>query len=146
MPTNNEQKSTPNQKPNDDYDVGYAKPPVETQFKKGQSGNPKGRPPKDKSQRQVALRVLSEKQRLNGQPRGARVLYTGLELVIMTVKQMAAAGHNQATKLLMKFLDRYDSHAHEHREVGYLVVPERRTEEEWEAKYSPKDDLPVDDQ
>ena len=27
------------------YEVGYAKPPKQTQFKKGQSGNPKGRPP-----------------------------------------------------------------------------------------------------
>lgn len=26
------------------YDVGYAKPPVGTRFKPGQSGNPKGRP------------------------------------------------------------------------------------------------------
>jgi len=29
---------------NDEYEVGYAKPPKDTQFKKGQSGNPKGRP------------------------------------------------------------------------------------------------------
>ncbi|MFZ8977250.1 MAG: DUF5681 domain-containing protein [Pseudohongiellaceae bacterium] len=28
----------------DDYEVGYGKPPKATQFKKGQSGNPKGRP------------------------------------------------------------------------------------------------------
>ena len=27
-----------------DYDVGYGKPPKHSQFKKGQSGNPKGRP------------------------------------------------------------------------------------------------------
>ena len=26
------------------YEVGYAKPPVETRFKPGQSGNPRGRP------------------------------------------------------------------------------------------------------
>ena len=25
------------------YDVGYGKPPVETRFRKGRSGNPKGR-------------------------------------------------------------------------------------------------------
>jgi hypothetical protein len=29
-----------------DYEVGYRKPPVDTRFKKGQSGNPSGRPKK----------------------------------------------------------------------------------------------------
>jgi hypothetical protein len=29
-----------------DYEVGYRKPPVGTRFKKGQSGNPSGRPKK----------------------------------------------------------------------------------------------------
>lgn len=32
-----------------DYDVGYSKPPEGTRFKKGQSGNPSGRPPKKAS-------------------------------------------------------------------------------------------------
>ena len=31
-------------KSSDSYSVGYKKPPKNTQFKKGQSGNPKGRP------------------------------------------------------------------------------------------------------
>lgn len=31
-----------------DYEVGYGKPPQHSKFKKGQSGNPKGRPPKEK--------------------------------------------------------------------------------------------------
>jgi hypothetical protein len=30
----------------DSYEVGYGKPPKDTQFKKGSSGNPKGRPKK----------------------------------------------------------------------------------------------------
>jgi hypothetical protein len=30
----------------DDYEVGYGKPPKNTQFQKGASGNPKGRPKK----------------------------------------------------------------------------------------------------
>lgn len=32
--------------PTGHYKVGYGKPPKHTQFKKGQSGNPEGRPPK----------------------------------------------------------------------------------------------------
>lgn len=35
--------------PSADYDVGYGKPPKAKQFKKGQSGNPKGRPKKSKN-------------------------------------------------------------------------------------------------
>ena len=27
-----------------DYEIGYGKPPKDTRFRKGQSGNPKGRP------------------------------------------------------------------------------------------------------
>ena len=34
----------PKKNKGEDYEVGYRKPPKETQFKKGQSGNPKGRP------------------------------------------------------------------------------------------------------
>ncbi len=30
--------------PEDDYEVGYGKPPKDTQFKPGRSGNPRGRP------------------------------------------------------------------------------------------------------
>ena len=34
---------------NKDYEVGYGKPPKNTQFKKGESGNAKGRPSKTKN-------------------------------------------------------------------------------------------------
>ena len=32
-----------------DYDVGYGKPPKATRFRKGQTGNPKGRPKTSKN-------------------------------------------------------------------------------------------------
>lgn len=56
-----------------DYDVGYGKPPREHQFKRGQSGNPKGRQPRDKDTRTVGehLRdILSETMGavINGKP------------------------------------------------------------------------------
>ena len=44
----------------DDYDVGYKKPPKATQFKKGQSGNPKGRPRKKSAADIDVSAVLNE--------------------------------------------------------------------------------------
>jgi hypothetical protein len=43
-----------------DYDIGYGKPPEHTQFKPGESGNPKGRPKKAKSGSTDVDQLLSE--------------------------------------------------------------------------------------
>lgn len=126
--------------------VGYGRPPVATQFKKGQSGNPRGRPPKAAGHRAIAARVLGEKQRLANQPKGVRVLFQALEIVVMTLKQVAAGGHAQAAALYMKVSDRFGRVDPEERKAGYLIVLERLTEEEWEALYAPKDDPPPFDQ
>jgi Family of unknown function (DUF5681) len=45
-----------------DYAVGYGKPPVHNQFRKGQSGNPTGRPPASEVDRARAL-VMQEAYR-----------------------------------------------------------------------------------
>jgi hypothetical protein len=122
--------------------VGYGRPPVATRFKKGQSGNPAGRPRQAKGLRAVAERVLGAVQRLAGQPKGARVRYSVLEVVVMTLKQRAAAGDPKAGAVYTDYVERYGRQEHAHREVGFLVVPERLTEEEWVARYAPKDDPP----
>lgn len=123
--------------------VGYGRPPVATRFKNGQSGNPRGRPPNAAGHRSIAARVLGEKQRLSNQPRGARVLFQVLEVVVMTLKQMAASGHTQTTALYTKVSDRFGREDPTECKAGYLIVPEAcATVEEWEALYSPKDDPP----
>jgi len=43
-----------------DYEVGYKKPPKETRFKKGQSGNPRGRPSATENLRMLLGKVLDE--------------------------------------------------------------------------------------
>ena len=44
-----------------EYEIGYRKPPKHTQFKKGQSGNPKGRPKRSESFGQLVREALDEK-------------------------------------------------------------------------------------
>ena len=44
-PQKDQRHAATDQRP-EDYDVGYRKPPAAFRFKKGVSGNPKGRPPR----------------------------------------------------------------------------------------------------
>ncbi len=125
--------------------IGYGKPPVWARFKKGESGNLNGRPPKSLNKRNIVETVLNEKQRLNDQPAGERVLYPSLELIIMMVKQMAASGHQQATKLYTELMEEYGRQEPSQKAVGWIVIPETLTEEEWVAKYSPKEPPPGDE-
>ncbi len=53
-----------NQGPEQDYETGYGRPPKKHQFRKGQSGNPCGRPKGSKSLKTVVPRVLSERVRV----------------------------------------------------------------------------------
>ena len=43
-----------------DFEVGYGKPPKETQFKKGESGNPQGRPKGTKNLKTELMEELQE--------------------------------------------------------------------------------------
>jgi len=49
----------------DDYEIGYKKPPKNGQFKKGQSGNPKGRPTGSKNKKKVFNDILSQELMTN---------------------------------------------------------------------------------
>jgi hypothetical protein len=51
-----------------DYDIGYGKPPQHTQFPKGRSGNPAGRPKGARSLEEELKRLLATKTKikLNG--------------------------------------------------------------------------------
>ena len=130
---------------NDNGDgVGYGRPPQATQFKKGQSGNPLGRPRKPRGQATIAERVLGEVQRLSGQPKGARVRHTSLELIAMTLKQLTAAGNHRAAALYTRLTARFGRQPTENNQVGYLIVPAPITKEEWIARYAPKDEPPED--
>lgn len=82
--------------------VGYGSPPEHTRFKKGQSGNPKGRPKGTPNLATVLTRTLREKMVIteNGKPKTV----TKLEAALGQLAGKAASGDLKALALLSKLV------------------------------------------
>jgi hypothetical protein len=81
-------------------EIGYGKPPQHTRFKKGTSGNPKGRRPRDPMDwGRVMQEVLEEivKVQINGEV----VSLTGRRAICRQIRNKAIAGNIPAAKLTM---------------------------------------------
>jgi hypothetical protein len=85
----------------DDEKVGYCRPPKHTRFKPGQSGNPRGRPIKQKSVGEIVGDLFNRKIKIGGQ----RVPVTqGLILQIVT---QGLRGDLKSADLALKLLERH---------------------------------------
>ena len=78
----------------EDYPVGYRQPPVHSQFKKGESGNPQGRPKGTLNFATVLLKTLREKVVIN--ENGKRKIITKLEAAVKQLVNKAASGDLRA--------------------------------------------------
>jgi hypothetical protein len=83
------------------YDVGYGKPPRATQFKKGTSGNPKGRPKtKQETWGSVITGVLNGDVEFS---EGGRVKHAAaLEVIARDQASRAVTGDVAAARMLLK--------------------------------------------
>lgn len=88
-----------------DNNVGYGRPPKETQFKPGQSGNPKGRPKGRKSIQTTFREALEQKVAvtMNGKTR----LLSKLELIFHRLTTDAARGETHALKMVLALIERH---------------------------------------
>src|ERR1700761_7140705 len=87
----------------DGYEVGYGKPPRTTQFQKGVSGNPKGRPKKALDFDLELLRQSKATLVINESGRRRRI--SKHEAVSMQLINKAASGYIPA---LRTYVDRYE--------------------------------------
>jgi Family of unknown function (DUF5681) len=78
--------------------VGYRNPPKHTRFKKGESGNPKGRPKGTLNMATVLARTLREKVIIN--ENGQRKVVTKLEAAVKQLVNKAASGDLRALRHL----------------------------------------------
>jgi len=79
-------------------DVGYGKPPQNFRFKKGRSGNPRGRPKGALNMATVLARTLRKKVVID--ENGKRKTVTKLEAAITQLTNKAASGELKAVQLL----------------------------------------------
>lgn len=81
--------------------VGYCSPPEHSRFKKGRSGNPKGRPKSPEDAYTVLQRVLKRKVR----PKGSERQMPISEALIRKLKEVALTGDRRALDLQRLILD-----------------------------------------
>jgi len=114
---------SPSGKRDDDYVIGYGKPPVEWQFRKGQSGNPRGRPKGARNKKpsldsERLLDIVQEEARRTIQVRdgGQLVDMSMAQAVVRTLAVNAAKGNTRAQKLFTEMLKAAEQLQREQRE------------------------------
>ena len=83
------------------YEIGYKRPPKGTQFKKGQSGNPHGRPKGAGKFSSIMDDVLNEEMRLK--INGRQVVVTGRHALGLLMVDRAVKGDVRMIQLLQKY-------------------------------------------
>lgn len=91
----------------DDYEVGYGRPPSKSQFKKGQSGNPRGRPKGSKNFKTVAEEITKGKVTVSSN--GKKISISSMEAAFMKLREKALRGDLRALVKFLEFCDRFNS-------------------------------------
>lgn len=90
----------------DDYEVGYGKPPKHSQFRKGQSGNPKGRPKGSRNFSTDLKATLAERVRVT---KGGKAMTVSTQLAtLLRLREKALAGDERALGRLIELARLYN--------------------------------------
>ena len=103
--TNPHATAEPSDKSSPDYKVGYGKPPKHTQFKKGQSGNAKGRPKGAKNIETIVKQELNDKVKVT--LGGKTKKLTKLEIAMKQIADKAAKGDPKALAMMFSLAKEY---------------------------------------
>ena len=89
-----------------DYDVGYGKPPKHTRFKKGHSGNPKGRPKGSRNFSSDVKKILKQPVRVStgGKTKTVSTQFAALQ----RLREKALNGNDRPLERLFGFARAYN--------------------------------------
>jgi hypothetical protein len=112
-----------------DYNVGYGKPPSKHQFKKGKSGNPRGRRIRlrDEVLLDPAKLLIAElKSLITIKENGKKKKVTKMEAIWKSIVADAINGNKAARKYVMDFMMKQDRYAFEDDGVYYFRMTRER--------------------
>lgn len=92
----------------DDYEVGYGKPPENTQFKPGHSGNSKGRPKGAKNLKTIVQQEAYSKVTIKEGGKSSKV--TKLRALIKAMMAKGIQGDPKAANLVLSLMDKHLPH------------------------------------
>jgi hypothetical protein len=93
------------QKTSASYEVGYGKPPPRTQFQKGRSGNPGGRPRKPPIERLRALALHEAYRTVIVHVDGYAVPMPAIQAVLRSQMEVAARGNVRAQRAILAMIE-----------------------------------------
>lgn len=127
----------------DDYEVGYCRPPKHTQFQKGQSGNPEGRPKSKKSGQTDISELLNEPVKVKAGGK-ARTMQS-FEAIVRQLAKKALGGDLRAMVRFVKLCEEYGVIAPPPVDTGGGVIQAPKGVEFQEWLESVTELVPVDD-
>jgi hypothetical protein len=122
--------------PDKPYKVGNKKPPLETQFQKGVSGNPGGRP-KGRSKDLVNFGDILMKEFYKTVPAslaGKVVNKTQGEILAMQMMKAAISGTMSDRRLLLQFIEAHEAREARREEIKLKKQAEGSDEIDWDAE------------
>ena len=131
-----------------EYDIGYKKPPADTRFQKGVSGNPSGRPKGAKNklphmnEERLKSIILEEAYRnIPVQDRGKNVSIPIAQAVVRSLAVNAAKGNSRAQRLFTEMLSGTETSWK--RENDALLETAINFKVEWEREFDRCDRLGI---
>ena len=118
-----------------DYEVGYGKPPRHTRFRKGQSGNPRGRPPGAKNLKTLLNDALNEPVIVT--ENGGRRKLTKRQAIIKQVVNQSTKGDWPAIKILLGLVREIEDQSDPASpETSSFTAPDEKIIEQLRAQFS----------